>query len=84
MLEERLHPARNGFPERPETFELRGRPQPIECCEPLERAGWFSRFQENGRGFYVYVYLGRHGTRTAALAILDSLRVEAPSVTASA
>jgi hypothetical protein len=34
------------------------------------------RFGESGRGFYVYVYLGRRGTRAEALAILDGLRVE--------
>jgi len=33
------------------------------------------RFLDNGRGFYVYVYVGRHGTRGEILAILDSLRV---------
>ena len=77
VVQERLHPGRDEFPTRPEHFELRGRPVPMECCAPLGRPGWVSRFQDNGRGFYVYVYVGRHGMRGEILAILDSLRVAA-------
>jgi hypothetical protein len=48
----------------------------MECCAPLTRAGWSLRVGESGRGFYVYIYLGRRGTRAEALAILDGLRVD--------
>jgi hypothetical protein len=75
MFQERLHPVVGEFSPRPGRFELNGSPQHIECCAPLRRVGWFSNFVDNGRGFYVYVYLGRPGTRAQALAILDSLRV---------
>jgi hypothetical protein len=75
MLQERMHPASGEFPARPLRFALRGRPHPMECCAPSSRPGWWERFAENGRGFYVYVYLGRNGPRKEALAILDSLRV---------
>jgi hypothetical protein len=34
------------------------------------------RFEDNGRGLYAYVYLGERGTRSEALAILDSVRLE--------
>jgi hypothetical protein len=74
MLQERLAGAR-GFPTRPRRFELHGRPQPMECCAPLARPGWFLRFGEGGRGFYAYVYLGDRSTRVEALAVLDSLRI---------
>jgi hypothetical protein len=76
MLQERQHAAAGEFPARPSTFELRGSPEYMECCAPLERRGWMLRFADNGRGFYAYVYLGGSGTRARALAILDSLRVE--------
>jgi hypothetical protein len=76
MLQERLHPAGRELAPRPRRFELHGNPQYIECCTPLDRAGWVSNFGDKGRGFYVYVYLGRPGTRAQALAILDSLRVQ--------
>jgi hypothetical protein len=73
MLQERLR-SDDGLPSRPHRFELRGAPQPLECCAPLRRAGWSLRFSEAGRGIYGYVYLGGRKTRTEALAILDSLR----------
>ena len=76
MVQERLHPVVGEFSPRPSRFDLHGRPQHIECCAPLRRVGWLSNFRDNGRGFYVYVYLGQPGTRARALAILDSLRVQ--------
>lgn len=78
ILQESLDPRRyiRRFSPRPSRFRLRGEPQPIECCAPTRRPGWFFDFRDRGRGFYVYVYVGRAGTRTEALAILDSLRVE--------
>ena len=60
---------------RPRRFALHGEPQWVACCAPLDRRGWFFDFRDRGRGFYVYVYLGRAETRGGALAILDSLRV---------
>jgi hypothetical protein len=77
MLQERRRAVAGEFPARPPSFELRGRPEFMECCAPLARRGWMLRFGENGRGFYAYVYLGGRGSETEALAILDSLRVEA-------
>jgi hypothetical protein len=76
MVQERLHPAVADFPRRPRHFALRGRPQYMECCAPLARRGWLIRFGEKRRGFYVYVYLGRSGTRQDVLSLLDNLRVE--------
>jgi hypothetical protein len=76
MLQERLHPALDEFRSRPSHFALPGRPHDIECCAPVARRGWSLRFADKGRGFYVYVYLGRAGMRAEALGILDSLRVE--------
>lgn len=78
MLQESLDPRRliRRFDRRPRHFTLAGPPSPIACCVATRRAGWFLDFQDRGRGFYVYVYLGAPGTRTAALSILDSLRVE--------
>jgi hypothetical protein len=78
MVQERLHAAPGEFPPRPARFELRGSPHPMECCAPLTRGGWFLRFGESGRGFYVYVYPGGRGTRAEALAILDGLRIKSP------
>ena len=77
MIQESLDPRRyiERFRPRPQRFSLRGGPQPVACCAPLERAGWFFDFRDGGRGFYVYVYLGAPGTRAQALAALDSLRV---------
>jgi hypothetical protein len=64
---------------RPTRFALHGEPQWTACCAPLDRRGWFSAFRDHGRGFYVYVYLGKPGTRREALRALDSLRVRARS-----
>jgi hypothetical protein len=75
MLQERLHAVAGEFPARPSRFELSGSPEYLECCAPLARRGWVLRFEDNGRGFYAYVYLGASGTRAQALAILDSLRI---------
>ena len=74
MLQERLGGSR-GFAGRPDRFELEGKPYQLECCAPLQRAGWFLNFRDAGRGFYAYVYLGAAGTRAEALAILGSLRI---------
>jgi hypothetical protein len=79
MLQERLHPVADEFAARPSRFELNARPEYMECCAPLARRGWMLRFEDNGRGFYAYVYLGGRGTRSQALAILDTLHVEAPA-----
>ena len=76
-LTETLDPRRyvRRFSACPRRFSLRGEPQWIACCAPLSRRGWFFDFRDHGRGFYVYVYLGRSGTRREALGALDSLRV---------
>jgi hypothetical protein len=78
VLLESLDPQRyiRRFPGRPRRFELHGQPEPIGCCAPDERAGWFFSFRDRARGFYGYVYLGAPGTRDEVLAILDSLRVQ--------
>lgn len=75
MLQEALDPRRyiGRFAPRPRRSGLRAKPQPIACCAPSRRPGWFFNFREGGRGFYVY--LGGPATRSDALAILDSLRV---------
>jgi hypothetical protein len=78
MLQERRHPSVGEFPGRPSKFEVRGAPSYMECCAPLARRGWMVRFEDSGRGFYAYVYLGGRGTRVEALELLDSLGVEAP------
>lgn len=77
MLQESLDPRRyiRRFSPRPPRFGLGGKPEPIACCAPTRRPGWFFNFRDRGRGFYVYVYVGRMGTRAEALAILDSTRV---------
>lgn len=77
MLQESLPPLRrlDGFSPRPRRFVLRGEPQPLACCAPTGRAGWFFDFRERGRAFYVYVYLGKPGTQAEALALLDSVQV---------
>lgn len=72
-LDPRRYVAR--FDPRPRRFALRGTPQPIACCAPSERDGWFFNFRDRGRGFYVYVYLGAPETRAQALAVLDTLQV---------
>ena len=76
-LMETLDPRRyvRGFPARPQRFALRGAPQWIACCAPLNRQGWFLAFRAHGRGFYVFVYLGQPETRRQALGVLDTLRV---------
>jgi hypothetical protein len=78
MLQESLDPRHyiRRFSPRPRRFSLQGKPTPIACCAPNRRPGWFFDFRDRGRGFYVYVYLGRAGTRVEALAVLDSLRVQ--------
>ena len=63
------------FPRRPERFRLRGAPTRHLCCTPTSRPGWVLEFQDGGRAFYVYVYLGWRRTKREALAILDSLRI---------
>jgi hypothetical protein len=63
------------FPARPRRFALRGPAQFLACCPPRDGKGWFLSFRDGNRGFYAYVYLGRHGTRSEVLATLDSLRV---------
>jgi hypothetical protein len=80
-LMETLDPRRyvRRFSPRPKRFALHGEPRWIACCAPLDRRGWFFVFRDHGRGFYVYVYLGRPGTRREALRALDSLRVRARS-----
>ncbi len=77
MVQESLDPRRyiERFRPRPRRFGLRGKPQSIACCAPSGRDGWFFDFRDQGRGFYVYVYLGAPGTRAQALAALDSLRI---------
>jgi len=79
MLQERVG-GDDGLPARPARFELRGAPQPMECCAPLDRGGWSVRFRDGGRGFYSFVYLGGRATRADALAIFDSLRITPRSV----
>jgi hypothetical protein len=76
-LTETLDPRRyvRRLSARPRRFALQGEPQWTACCAPLDRRGWFFGFRDRGRGFYVYLYLGRAETRRDALAILDSLRV---------
>lgn len=76
-LMETLDPRRyvRRFPARPQRFALRGTPQWIPCCAPLNRQGWFLAFRNHGRGFYAFVYLGQPGTRRQALGVLDTLRV---------
>jgi len=78
MLQESLDPRRyiRRFSPRPHRFALNGNPQPIACCAPTRRPGWFFDFRDRNRGFYVYVYLGQAGTRGEGLAILDGLRVQ--------
>jgi hypothetical protein len=63
------------FPARPRRFALRGPAQYQACCPPRDAKGWFLHFRDGNRGFYAYVYLGRAGTRSEVLRILDSLRV---------
>jgi hypothetical protein len=77
MLQESLDPRHYiaRFDPRPVHWRLRGKPQPIACCAPSKRAGWFMNFRDAGRGFYVYVYANTAGTRRAALAILDRLMI---------
>jgi hypothetical protein len=65
----------SGFPDRPRRFGLPGRPDWLACCPPANGKGWFIPFRDEGRGFYVYVYLGAPETRGEALRILNSLRV---------
>jgi hypothetical protein len=74
MVQERIG-SDDGLPARPARFELRGAPRPMECCAPLDRAGWSVRFRDAGRGFYGFVYVGGPGTRAEALRILDGLRI---------
>jgi len=78
MLQESLDPRRyiRRFSPRPHRVALKGKPQPIACCAPTRRPGWFFNFRDRGRGFYVYVYLGQAGTRAEALAILNGLQVQ--------
>jgi len=78
MLQESLDPRRyiRRFSPRPHRFALEGKQQPIACCAPTRRPGWFFDFRDRNRGFYVYLYLGRVGTRAEALALLDGLRVQ--------
>lgn len=79
MIQESLDPRRylERFRPRPGRFGLGGKPNPIACCAPTRRIGWFFNFRDHGRGFYVYVYvyLGLSGTRAQALAALDGLRI---------
>jgi hypothetical protein len=77
MLQESLDPRHYiaRFDPRPVHWRLRGKPQPIACCAPTKRAGWFMNFRDAGRGFYVYVYANTARTRRAALAILDRLMI---------
>jgi hypothetical protein len=76
-LMETLDPRRyvRRYSPRPRRFALRGEPQWIACCAPLDRKGWFFDFRDNGRGFYAYVYLGQPGTKGEALGALDSLHI---------
>ena len=83
MLQERRRAVPGEFPVRPSKFELRGSPEYMECCAPLARRGWMLRFEDNGRSFYAYVYLGGAGTREQTLEILDSLRIRHASATAA-
>jgi hypothetical protein len=77
MLQESLDPRHYvaRFDERPRHWRLRGSPQPIACCAPSRRPGWFMNFRDAGRGFYVYVYATTTATRRTALTILDRLTV---------
>jgi hypothetical protein len=81
MLQERIHAVAGEFPARPRKFKLRGDPKYMECCAPMARRGWMLRFEDNGRGFYAYVYLGAPDTRAQVLAILDSVRIAQASRT---
>jgi hypothetical protein len=63
------------YPLRPRGFTLRGEPEYFGCCPPAEGKGWFMSFRDGSRAFYAYVQLSRPGTRSEALAILDSLDV---------
>jgi hypothetical protein len=77
MLQESLDPRRYiaRFDPRPAKWSLRGRPQPIACCAPNRRPGWFMNFRDSGRGFYVYVYGRTSRARRQALAILDAVEI---------
>lgn len=77
MLQESLDPRRYiaRFERRPARWRLHGRPQPIACCAPNRRPGWFMNFRDSGRGFYVYVYGQTARARQQALAILNALTV---------
>jgi hypothetical protein len=77
MLQESLDPPRyiRRFEPRPPHWHLRGRAQPLVCCAPNRRPGWFMNFQDSGRGFYVYVYGRTERARRQALIILDGLSI---------
>lgn len=64
-----------GLPDRPDEFRLEEEPSPLECCTPTSDPGWMIGFQEQGRGFYAYLYPGRGDRRGEVLAILNSLEV---------
>jgi hypothetical protein len=78
MLQESLDPRRHvaRFDRRPARWTLRGEPQPIACCAPSRRAGWFMNFRDNGRAFYVYVYGDTAAARAQALSVLAKLKIE--------
>jgi hypothetical protein len=78
MLQEGLDRAYvQRFPVRPRHFAVRGAPSFLSCCDaPGHGKGWVVDFRDGGRSFYAYVYPGRDGRTKAALAILDSLRIE--------
>jgi len=78
MLQESLDPRRyiSRFERRPAKWRLRGRPQPLACCAPSRRPGWFINFRDSGRGFYVYVYGRTPSARQRALEILAALKIE--------
>jgi hypothetical protein len=77
MLQESLDPRHYiaRFDRRPGRWRLHGPPEPIACCAPSGRPGWFMNFRDAGRGFYVYVYANTSDARRAALTILDRLTV---------
>jgi hypothetical protein len=77
MLQESLDPRRYiaRFDRRPRRWRLRGKPQPIACCAPSRRAGWFMNFRDSGRGFFVYVYGRTSRARQQALGILDAVEI---------
>jgi hypothetical protein len=77
MLQESLDPPRYvaRFDPRPRRWRLGGRPQPISCCAPSRRAGWFMNFRDAGRGFYVYVYAETARERGTVLSVLNRLHV---------